>query len=264
MPRLRRAVEALARRDDRRRPRRCRRPTSATTPTSCCGSRRSRASRHGRRRRASRRGAVRAGTSNARRWPGSISAKSSTSMAAASTWCFRIMRTRLAQTCCAFHTDRMANVWMHNGFLQVEGEKMSKSLGNFFTIREHAGRLAGRGAAPQHAEDALSLAARLDHEGRWRKARRRSTTGIADRGRRRGRASRRRRWVDALLDDLNTAQAMAVLHGLRNAAATGGERERGEFAASLRLLGFLSAERCCMEGTQAAGERRRSEAGRST
>ncbi len=30
----------------------------------------------------------------------------------------------------------MANIWMHNGFLQVEGEKMSKSLGNFFTIRE--------------------------------------------------------------------------------------------------------------------------------
>ena len=54
----------------------------------------------------------------------------------------------LAQTCCAFHADRMANVWMHNGFLQVESEKMSKSLGNFFTIRETAGRLAGRGAAP--------------------------------------------------------------------------------------------------------------------
>ena len=30
----------------------------------------------------------------------------------------------------------MANVWMHNGFLQVEGEKMSKSLGNFVTINE--------------------------------------------------------------------------------------------------------------------------------
>jgi cysteinyl-tRNA synthetase len=41
----------------------------------------------------------------------------------------------LAQSCCAFHKDRMANVWMHNGFLQVEGEKMSKSLGNFVTIR---------------------------------------------------------------------------------------------------------------------------------
>jgi cysteinyl-tRNA synthetase len=42
----------------------------------------------------------------------------------------------LAQTTCAFHADRMANVWMHNGFLQVEGDKMSKSLGNFITIRE--------------------------------------------------------------------------------------------------------------------------------
>ncbi|MGY3614582.1 cysteine--tRNA ligase [Bradyrhizobium sp. USDA 10063] len=42
----------------------------------------------------------------------------------------------LAQSCCAFHEARMANTWMHNGFLQVEGEKMSKSLGNFVTIRE--------------------------------------------------------------------------------------------------------------------------------
>jgi cysteinyl-tRNA synthetase len=42
----------------------------------------------------------------------------------------------IAQSCCALGTGRMANVWMHNGFLQVEGEKMSKSLGNFVTIRE--------------------------------------------------------------------------------------------------------------------------------
>jgi cysteinyl-tRNA synthetase len=42
----------------------------------------------------------------------------------------------IAQSCTAFHSSRMANVWMHNGFLQVEGEKMSKSLGNFVTIRE--------------------------------------------------------------------------------------------------------------------------------
>jgi cysteinyl-tRNA synthetase len=42
----------------------------------------------------------------------------------------------IAQSCTAFHSRRMANVWMHNGFLQVEGEKMSKSLGNFWTIRE--------------------------------------------------------------------------------------------------------------------------------
>ena len=44
----------------------------------------------------------------------------------------------IAQSCCAFGSERMANVWMHNGFLQVEGEKMSKSLGNFVTIRRIA------------------------------------------------------------------------------------------------------------------------------
>jgi cysteinyl-tRNA synthetase len=43
----------------------------------------------------------------------------------------------IAQSRCAFHNQPfMANYWMHNGFLQVEGEKMSKSLGNFFTIRD--------------------------------------------------------------------------------------------------------------------------------
>ncbi len=42
----------------------------------------------------------------------------------------------IAQSRCAFHSPVMANFWMHNGFLQVEGEKMSKSLGNFVTIHE--------------------------------------------------------------------------------------------------------------------------------
>ena len=42
----------------------------------------------------------------------------------------------IAQSRCAFATTSMAQVWMHNGFLQVEGEKMAKSLGNFVTIRE--------------------------------------------------------------------------------------------------------------------------------
>ncbi len=42
----------------------------------------------------------------------------------------------IAQSRCAFHTPVMANFWMHNGFLQVEGEKMSKSTGNFVTIHE--------------------------------------------------------------------------------------------------------------------------------
>jgi len=42
----------------------------------------------------------------------------------------------IAQSRCALHTPVMANYWLHNGFLQVEGAKMSKSEGNFVTIRE--------------------------------------------------------------------------------------------------------------------------------
>ena len=42
----------------------------------------------------------------------------------------------IAQSCCAHQTERMANIWMHNGHLLVNGEKMSKSLGNFFTVRD--------------------------------------------------------------------------------------------------------------------------------
>ena len=42
----------------------------------------------------------------------------------------------IAQSRCAHGTDVMAKVWMHNGFLQVEGRKMSKSEGNFVTIHE--------------------------------------------------------------------------------------------------------------------------------
>ncbi|HEX5212340.1 MAG TPA: cysteine--tRNA ligase, partial [Pseudolabrys sp.] len=52
----------------------------------------------------------------------------------------------VAQSRCAFHTKVMANYWMHNGFLQVEGEKMAKSAGNFVTISEllNSSKFGGR------------------------------------------------------------------------------------------------------------------------
>ena len=66
----------------------------------------------------------------------------------------------------------MANIWMHNGHLQVEGEKMSKSLGNFVTIHEllHTDKfggplLAGRSAAACDFKNALPPADRFDREG---------------------------------------------------------------------------------------------------
>jgi cysteinyl-tRNA synthetase len=65
----------------------------------------------------------------------------------------------IAQSRCAFHTGVMANVWMHNGFLQVEGEKMSKSLGNFVTIRELLTEWKGLPSAG----DAIRLAMIMTH-----------------------------------------------------------------------------------------------------
>ncbi len=75
----------------------------------------------------------------------------------------------IAQSRCAFHSQVMANYWMHNGFLQVEGEKMSKSLGNFFAIHELLTDWPGEVRALQHAAHALSPADRLDRRGPRRK-----------------------------------------------------------------------------------------------
>jgi cysteinyl-tRNA synthetase len=122
----------------------------------------------------------------------------------------------IAQSRCAFHTDVMANTWMHNGFLQVEGEKMSKSLGNFATIREvladwpgdviRLAMLATHYTKPinwsvkglEEAEKALGdffAAASAEAESR-------PAPGV----------------LEALTDDLNTPKAIAEMHGLKNAA----------------------------------------------
>ena len=67
----------------------------------------------------------------------------------------------IAQSRCAHGTHAMANVWMHNGFLQVEGQKMSKSMGNFVTIND----LLQTGAMGGHAwhGDVLRLAMLMTH-----------------------------------------------------------------------------------------------------
>ncbi len=58
----------------------------------------------------------------------------------------------IAQSRCAHGTQTMAHYWLHNGFLQVEGEKMSKSLGNFVTIRELLDREIGAAMPPTDAD----------------------------------------------------------------------------------------------------------------
>ena len=144
----------------------------------------------------------------------------------------------LAQSRCAHGTPAMANYWMHNEFVQVEDAKMSKSLGNFVTIRElladWPGEVLRLNMLKAHYRSpmdwtlkGLEESAKTLDDWYW--------VAADNKGERPSDAV-----IEALSDDLNTPQMIASLHGLRNSAATGSERDRNAFAASLRLLGFLS------------------------
>jgi len=143
----------------------------------------------------------------------------------------------LAQSSCAFHETRMANVWMHNGFLQVEGDKMSKSLGNFVTIRElladWPGEVLRLNMLKTHYRSPIDWTVKGMEESAKTLDDWYALAADAKGGQPSSVV------IEALSDDLNTAQMIASLHGLRNAASEN-ERDRNEFAASLRLLGFLS------------------------
>jgi cysteinyl-tRNA synthetase len=143
----------------------------------------------------------------------------------------------IAQSRCAFHTPVMANFWMHNGFLQVEGEKMSKSLGNFVTVHEllkdWPGEVVRFTMLQTHYRQPMNwtLAGMreaqktLEH---WYGLTGDSTPGYlcAD-------------TVDALLDDLNTPKAFAALHELRGEAAKGAKPAAASLKASAQLIGLL-------------------------
>ncbi|MGW9332663.1 cysteine--tRNA ligase [Bosea sp. NPDC055594] len=147
----------------------------------------------------------------------------------------------LAQSCCAFGGEGgaplMANYWMHNGFLQVEGEKMSKSLGNFVTINEllatekfggrtWPGEVLRLAMLRTHYRQPIDWTVKALEEAEktlldWAAAVGDSAAGEVSPA-----------VLDALSDDLNTSQVLAELHALRKA---------GDFAglkASLDLLGI--------------------------
>jgi cysteinyl-tRNA synthetase len=133
----------------------------------------------------------------------------------------------LAQSCCAFESTRMANVWMHNGFLQVEGEKMSKSLGNFVTIHEllRTAEFGGR----KWAGETLRLAMLRTHYRQpidWTVKALEEAEATLDRwyesvGDVEARGDPDEGVLDALGDDLNTPEAIARLHRLAQPGGAG-------------------------------------------
>ena len=144
----------------------------------------------------------------------------------------------IAQSRCAHGSSTMANYWMHNEFVQLEDTKMSKSLGNFVTIRDlladWPGEVLRLNMLKAHYRSpmdwtlkGLEESARTLDDWYW--------VAADIKGEQPSDAV-----IDALSDDLNTPQMIASLHGLRNSAASGNERDRNQFVGSLRLLGFLS------------------------
>ena len=150
----------------------------------------------------------------------------------------------LAQSRSAFHTPAMANFWTHNGFLQVEGEKMSKSLGNFVTIRDllkdwngvawpgiviRLALLQTHYRQPldfsEHALDQASMTLRIFHFF--------SSSVPAPRP--------SDEFMAAMADDLNTPRAIAELHRLQKVAKTQPSlfSEAGsQLMSGLLMLGF--------------------------
>jgi cysteinyl-tRNA synthetase len=131
----------------------------------------------------------------------------------------------IAQSCCAFGSERMANVWMHNGFLQVEGEKMSKSAGNFVTIHEllRTTKFGGR----QWPGEVLRLAMLRTHYRQpidWTVKALEEAEATLDRwydaiGDVQARGDPHEDVLNALMDDLNTPEAVARLHRLAHPGA---------------------------------------------
>jgi cysteinyl-tRNA synthetase len=140
----------------------------------------------------------------------------------------------IAQSRCAHGTDVMANVWMHNGFLQVEGRKMSKSEGNFVTIYEllRTGKFGGRtwpgevlrlAMLMTHYREPIDFSVKRLEEAERLLAKWPATDA--------GNAMPDASVLNALADDLNTVAAVQALHALAQSG------DAAVFAASAALLG---------------------------
>ncbi len=138
----------------------------------------------------------------------------------------------IAQSCCALPSGDFAHYWLHNEMVQVEGKKMSKSLGNFFTVKDLLdqgipGEVIRFVLLSTHYRSPMDWTQKKVDEAtstlrKWRAL----TDGVAA-------TEPAPAVVDALADDLNTAGAIAALHGLA------GKGDAGGLKASAGLLGLL-------------------------
>lgn len=164
----------------------------------------------------------------------------------------------LAQSRCCFGTPVMANVWLHNGFLQVEGQKMSKSTGNFVTVRElrrgwrgqpWPGVVLRMSMLSTHYRQPLDWTAERLIEAKAHIQMLLSHSRISDFIDPRsfskawsGNIDPSDQILAALLDDLNTADAVNNLKGFISRAQSLSDEDRIQMVHDARFLGLVSFE----------------------
>ena len=144
----------------------------------------------------------------------------------------------IAQSRCAFGVEKMANFWMHNGYLQVEGQKMAKSLGNFITVNELLNSWPGEAIRltllMTHYRQPIDFTKRGLEEAKnildgWYRA----IENVDELG------EIPESLVKELADDLNTPQALTVLHKFKSEISSGTPVSARNLKASGKLLGIL-------------------------
>ncbi len=154
----------------------------------------------------------------------------------------------IAQSCCAHDGKPMANVWMHNGFINIDGEKMSKSLGNFRMVNDllehYPGEVLRFVILSAHYRSEQSFSAEL-LDSAWRSLD--SLYGYL-------RSSKRALPIvnksgvgyKALLDDLNTPMAVSELHRLAKQMHTAVGADQASLSSELlglaELMGLLQKD----------------------
>lgn len=148
----------------------------------------------------------------------------------------------IAQSCCAFGIEKMASIWMHNGFLQIEGRKMSKSDDNFITIddllnttkfggRSWPGEVLRLAMLKTHYRQPIDWTVRALEEAEVTLKAWHAYEGLASLS---GSAEVDGALLHQLSDDLNAAEVISRLHGLRKIGSM------SSLATALDFLGLLN------------------------
>jgi cysteinyl-tRNA synthetase len=154
----------------------------------------------------------------------------------------------IAQSCCAHDGKAMANIWMHNGFINIDGEKMSKSLGNFRLVKdllEHfPGEVLRYVILSAHYRTEQNFSKEL-LDSAWRSLD--SLYGyLRGCGHMDAKLNHQGEGYKALLDDLNTPVALSEVHRLARLMHSSEGDEKRQLQAELlglaELMGLLQQD----------------------